>query len=170
MNKSFLACVLLSSALCAHKEVVREIAHDIEQSEPTSAEVHLQRLERFKLKTDDHKKIIKSLQKTAKSVTKSWKQEGPVPSTWIDRGLLTVGSFVTLYGLQKLISPARHGGGQNKGQREDSLSIPKSVLGLLVGVAAVYGGVRSVWQRHWHGKAEQVEACLEDALEEVKKG
>ncbi len=185
MNKSFLAIVLLSSSLGAHKEVVREIAHNVERSEMKSAQVHLQRLHRFSLPQNEHKKIIKDLQDTAKQVRETQENNVRVGNSWID-GISTVGgSALVMYGLKTLLGSGRvqrerrsllqedDGYGQRSRQGSGSSFLGRALYGLpllAAGGYAAYKGYKCWYQQRCIGAAKKMQECLEDALLEVKEG
>ncbi len=158
MKKSLLAIVLLSSTLLAHKEVVREIAQDISQSDYKSAKAHLIRLNRFNLPQKDHKKILKNLKVHAETVRKDQEDNVKIGTSWVD-GLSTIGgALVAWYGLAHNLVP------------RNGIATVRNLLMVPLGVFVAHKGYKCWYQERCIKAAQKVEECVEDALDVVKEG
>ncbi len=167
MKKSFFVVVLLSSSLLAHKEVVREIAQDIERSDYLGAKAHLTRLSRINLSQKKHKDILEDLKVNAETIRKDQEDSVRIGNSWADSCTTFGGLTVVLYSLRGLLDA------RSDYDAESGLT-PIGIALLLVmvstGAYAAYKGYKCWYQNRCIGAAQKVEECVEDALNEVKKG
>lgn len=189
-NMSIMALVLICSPLLARREIVREIAQDIQQSEYTSAKVHLGKLNRHDLPKGEHKHLLKDFLSFAQAVRKEKQEHIKISNSWIDSLTALTGLTALWYCGSSFVDskfPAAdkylYVDGEDYGLGVRPVSqgsrgiIPRLLnkkimngAAALLGGYMTYKGITCWYQNRCLAAAKKVEDLLEETLTEVKEG